>query len=228
MNCDEVPLIELLRAESGSSETEEALAHIEGCPTCQERLQTMAAVQALYREQPQSQRNRFRFWLLAAGLLIALLVPIVYPIWHSSSPEIGDLASLATREKYPYFPLQTRSPSQRSEVEARQKAFAAYGAARFSQASEWFAKLTPSADILFYNGVTHYLLEEYPEALSNLTRAVELDIRWEGAALWYEANIYLKTEHKGRAQERLKELVDKAHNEYQQKTIKLLKELETW
>ena len=48
MHCDQVPLIELLGSELESSRTEQALAHVEGCPACRERLQTMAAVKALH------------------------------------------------------------------------------------------------------------------------------------------------------------------------------------
>ncbi len=226
MSCEQVPLIEFLHGELGSSETEHVLKHIEGCPTCRERLQTMAAVEGVYRDRHPSRRNTQRFWLVAAGLLIAVLVPTFYQVWHRSSIDSLDIASLASEGKYPYFPLQTRSESEGQETNNRERAFSAYSAEQFREASEWFSQLPPSAETLFYSAVTHYLLAEYPQALEQLAEAVQLDNQWETVGIWYKANIYLKTGQKRQAQEALRELVRQGPNEYRQKAVELLEELE--
>ncbi|MCZ6485989.1 MAG: zf-HC2 domain-containing protein [Acidobacteria bacterium] len=227
MSCEQVPLIEFLLGELGSSETEHVLSHIEGCPTCRERLQTMAAVEGVYRDQHSSDQNIPRFWFVAAGLLIAVLVATFYPIWHRSSIDSLKTASLASEEKYPYFPLHTRSGSEGLETDIRERAFAAYSAEQFREASEWFIQLPPSADTLFYSAVTHYMLEEYPQALEQLAEAVKLDNQWKTVGLWYKANIYLKTEQKRPAQKALRDLVREGQNEYRQKALELLEKLET-
>lgn len=225
MNCEQVPLIELLRAELGASETEEALSHIETCTTCRERLQTMAAVEASYRERTW-EPNTPRLWLLAAAVLLAALASIFYQIWLHSNVKSVDLASLATQEKYPYFPLQTRSEDERSQLNARERAFAAYNAGEFGQANEWFAKLPLSAEIFFYSGVSHYFLEEYSQALDKLAKASELENHWRMAALWYQANVYLKINQKRLAEETLKGLVGEGQNAYHPRALKLLEQLE--
>jgi len=226
MSCEQVPLIEFLHGELGSSETEHVLSHIEGCPTCRERLQTMAAVEGVYRDRHSSDRNIARFWLVAAGLLIAVLAATFYQIWHRPSSDSLKMASLASEEKYPYFPLHTRSGSEEPETNNRERAFAAYSAEQFREASEWFAQLPPSADTLFYSAVTHYLLEEYPQALEKLAEAVKLDNQWETVGLWYQANIYLKTGQKRPAQEALRNLVREGQNEFRDKALELLEELQ--
>ena len=226
MSCEQVPLVEFLHGELGSSETEHVLSHIEGCPTCRERLQTMAAVEGVYRDRHSSDRNIPKFWLVAAGLLITILVATYYQIWHRSSTDTLKMASLASEEKYPYFPLHTRSGSEGPETNIRDRAFATYSAEQFREASGWFAQLPPSADTLFYSAVTHYLLEEYPQALEQLAEAVRLDNQWETVGLWYKANIYLKTGQKSPAQEALRDLVREGQTEYRLKALELLEELE--
>jgi len=226
MSCEQVPLIEFLHGELGSSETEHVLSHIKGCPTCRERLQTMAAVEGVYRDSHRSRRNIPRFWLVAAGLLIAVLVATFYQIWHRSSIDSLKMASLASEEKYPYFPLHTRSESEGLETNNRERAFLAYSADQFREASEWFSQLPPSADTFFYSAVTHYILEEYRQALEQLAEAVKLDSQWETVGLWYQANIYLKTAQKKPAQRALRDLVREGQNEYRQKALELLEELQ--
>ena len=66
MHCEQVPLIELLGGELESSQSEQALSYVEGCPTCRERLQTMAAVKALYGREPSWKPSRLRFRSLGA------------------------------------------------------------------------------------------------------------------------------------------------------------------
>ena len=228
MHCDQAPLIELLGGELEISLTEQVLAHIGGCPTCRERLQTMAAVKALYGREHSMKPSRPRFWPPAASLLIALFIPAFYLAWHISGPEARELADLATGERYPYFPLQTRSDVSGTTQESRRQAFEAYGTNRLKEASGWFQRLPEDADALFYSGVTHYLLGEYPAALGKLARAVELDRQWEGAAWWYQANIYLKVRQKEKAEAKLKELVDRSNSTYEREALQLLEELKEW
>ena len=170
--------------------------------------------------------SRLRFRALAASLLIALLIPVSFLIRNSDS-EAESLASLATRDKHPYFPLQTRSDPS-TLPEHRRRAFEAYSANRFQEASEGFQQLPAGADVLFYGGVTHYLLEEFSPALEGLEQAVVLDRRWESAAWWYEANTYLKTGQKEKAEARLRELINSDGSEYEAEALQLLGELQKW
>ncbi|MEE8348828.1 MAG: hypothetical protein V3R94_04605 [Acidobacteriota bacterium] len=226
MDCDQVPLIELLGGELESRPTEQALVHVEGCPTCQERLHTMAAVKALYGQGVSRKPDRWSFRRpLAASLLIALLIPTLYLIRQSSGIKEENLARLATTDKHPHFPLQTRADLSEPSEESRRRSFAAYDANRFREASDGFGRLPASAEVLFYSGVTHYMLGEYSPALEKLGRAVELDRQWKSAAGWYEANIYLKTDQKQRAEARLRELVSQGSGVYDTRALQILQNL---
>jgi len=221
--CDAIPLIELLRSELDGAATAAVLEHLEECRTCRERLQTMAALEALYRRRHLALRRQWKAWGLAAGVVLLVLVPPVYLSLTREASRRTQLSDLATQEAHPYFPLNTRSGvSGRSPAE---RAFRAYGGGRFEEAGRWFTEARPTADILFYSGVTHYLLEDYESALGDFAEALELDSRWERAALWYQANTHLKRGEEQKAREALERLFDRGNGDYREKASGLLEEI---
>jgi len=224
-NCDQVPLIEFLKAELDANETEEVLRHVENCDNCRERVQVMAAIAASYpeREVEKPHRKSSRnLWLIAAGIMAALLAPVLY--MQMSSAEIG---RLATSEKYPAsFPLVTRGGVELSVGEqVRQDAFEAYRKGDFELSAALFRLLPPQADNLFYLGVSQYLSGDPDQALDSLKRAADLDRKWDQPACWYRASAYLKTGQKKEAQEALRKLL-KGDGEYRKKAEELLGKLE--
>jgi tetratricopeptide (TPR) repeat protein len=226
--CDEVPLIEFIRAELEAEEFEGVLQHVEVCEQCRERLQVLTAVAATYPAAPAVAAaprvtSSPRIWLLAAALLVALLAPIVY-LYNGRANLPHELATL---EKYPAaFPLLTRdgTPSDRSES-VRRLAHQAYSRADYRRAEELFGQLRPDAESYFYAGVSQYFLGDHQKALFSLDRAMELDQRWEPPALWYRASAFLKLGQEERARQTLSQLVQGDH-EYRQKGLDLLKKLE--
>ena len=221
MNCQQAPLLEFLRADTEVIRTEEVLRHLEECGNCRERLQVVVALEALYSDQ-LVRRRLPGGWLIAATLLLVSLIPLVYHNWLGVPAGPASLASLATQEKYPCFPLLTRSSTLIPH--SRNRAFEAYNAGDFKQAEDWFAKLIADGESLFYQGVTQYFLGRHSDALNNLEKAVQMDARWKVPALWYEANILLKTGRKDEAEKALTHLA-RSQNEYREKARKLLSQL---
>lgn len=225
-SCEEVPLVEFLKAELDARETEELLRHVENCVDCRERLQVMAAVAASYPARDTGERRPLmggrRFWLLAAGIVVALIAPILY--MQMSTSGIG---SLATSEKYPgRFPLVTRGGVEVSAFEqVRRDAYEAYRRGDYQRSGALLKLLTRDADTLFYLGVSQYFSGEPEQALDNLHKASELDRNWYQPATWYRASAYLKIGKKEKAQAALRELL-KADGEYRKKAEELLDELE--
>lgn len=224
IRCDEMSLVEFIRGELDAPATKRILEHLEGCSDCRERLQTVAAVEAFYREERAS-RRRSKRWLLAAGVVLAVSASLLLVLWRHSSPSKLDLASLATEEIYPYFPLETRSndPTRRPEV---QTAFEAYNRGDFREAAERLSRLPASAENSFYTGVSYYLLGRYDDALAELEEAERLGANWRTPVLWYRASVFLKMNDKGRAREVLREIVEEGSGEHQSKAIELLEKLE--
>lgn len=226
MNCQQIPLIEFIRSDLEAEETQQVLRHLEGCSQCRERLQVIVGLEAIYADGKP--RKLPRLWLLAAALAVLILIPVFY-VSFSGLPQGGSsLARLATKEKYPYFPLQTRSSGKgpaASTQDRREQAFAAYNAGDFATAARGFLKTTPDPEILFYLGITHYFLEQPANALDSLKKAKELEPRWRLPALWYQANIFLKTEREPPARDALTQLL-KAKGEYEAEARELLRQLE--
>ncbi len=223
-NCDEVPLIEFLKAELDADETEALLRHVENCADCRERLQVMAAIAASYPEPEAEKRSRISnrtLWLLAAGLMVALLTPILYLQMSSG------MGSLATSEKYPAgFPLVTRGGVEVGALEqVRREAYEAYRRGDFQRSGALLKLLPRDADTLFYLGVSQYFSGEPEQALGNLQRASELDAKWNQPAGWYRASAYLKTGQKEKAREALRQLA-KGDGDYSKKAEELLEKLE--
>jgi tetratricopeptide (TPR) repeat protein len=221
--CKNVPLIEFVRAELDGPQTEAVLAHLDACPACRERVQVMAALAAT---APAKRERRFdrRLWLLAAGILVALLIPVFYSQMKSHAP----LEELATNEAYPApFALLTRDgPTPSPLEEQRRKADQAYSRRDYQAAQTLFAQLPPSAETLFYLGVSQYFLDHNQQAAVNLGRAAELDSHWQGPALWYQASAYLKLNRAQEARESLKKLTNR-QDEYAEKAHALLAQLDS-
>ena len=228
MNCQQAPLIEFVRSDLGKEETQRVLSHLESCPECRERLQVIVGLEALYTDR-KAPRRFPQLRLLAAALALAILIPFSYIYFEDLLQRHSGLASLATQKQYTYFPLQTRSdsrspPTSESSYDARQRAFAAYGAGDFSTAREWFEKAVPDPELLFYQGVTQYFLGQHDDASQNLKKAAELERRWQLPALWYQANIALKTEKEQQARDALNQIVS-AKREFEVKARDLLNQL---
>ncbi len=223
-NCEEVPLIEFLKAELDADETERLLRHVENCVDCRERLQVMAAIAASYPARDTEKRHHMSsrsLWLLAAGIVVAIIAPILYV---QMSP--AGIGGLATSEKYRAgFPLVTRGGVEVSASEqVRREAYEAYRRGDFQRSGALFKLLPRDADTLFYLGVSQYFSGEPEQALDNLRRAGELDRKWYQPACWYRASAYLKTGQKEKAQEALRELL-KGDGEYGKKAEELLEKL---
>lgn len=224
MSCHEMPLVEFLRNELDDIQFETVLRHADSCPDCRERLQVIAGLEAAYGtpEAGEHRTRGSRILALAATALLAIALPFFF--WTSSGP-----AELATKEKYPHFPLQTRSQPPQSEqsstTEVRARAFAAYRAGNFPEAELWFAKAPEEADLLFYRGVTRYFLDRHSDALRDLARAAALDPNWRSASLWYQTNVYLKLNDQANAIQRLAKLSSQSGGQYQKRAEQLLRRL---
>lgn len=227
MSCHEMPLVEFLRNELDDIQFETVLRHADSCPDCRERLQVIAGLEAAYGtpeadEAGDTRARSSRLLALAASLLLAVVIPFFF--WKDTGPP-----GLATKEKYPYFPLQTRSQPPQSEesstTEVRARAFAAYRAGNFAEAELWFAKAPEKADLLFYRGVTRYFLDRHSAALQDLARAASLDPNWRAPSLWYQANTYLKLNDQEKAIQTLTELRSLGGS-YQKRAEHLLRRLQ--
>lgn len=214
MNCAEAPLIELLESELGEAETEELLAHLDSCEECRQRLQVMAALCA---SRPEKARvfARPRFWLLAASLLLAIFLPVLY--FSRPSPSVE---SLAIGGSYPYFPLQTREGTAAAEGEGRRQAYASYARGEYENAERLLNALPPEAETTFYIGVSQYLQGKYPAALASLQKSAA-DPRWKNPSLWYKGSALLRLKRTEEAKRVLDE-VAKTGGEFSREATQLL------
>lgn len=229
MNCQSVPLIEFFQGQLDEEETGRVLAHLDECEDCRERLQVLAILQSRQEAsfvEPEAPRTRWRFWPLAAALLLAAGLSILWMVVQPRpGPEKDRLANLATSKAFPYFPLQTRSgKADRTPSPARRQAFTSYATGDFDSATRLFSGLKKDPEILFYLGVTQYMRGEFPAALELLKRASEGSEQWRMPADWYRANAYLKL---GRAREakQMLQAVSGTTNEFQPAARELLDRL---
>lgn len=224
MNCPQAPLLEFVRAELDGETTEQVLRHLEACPECRQRLRVIAGLEAFYREK-RARRKASKLWLLAAGVLAVIALPVLYSSWEGLRRGRADLAALATRETYPYFPLHTRSGQAAAEAPSiRESAFAAYNERDFRTAEREFSRIPADAEILFYRGVACYFLGLHDEALENWERALQSDSRWREPVLWYRANVFLKSGEAQSARDLLATLA-REPGEFQQRAGALLEQL---
>ena len=223
-DCEKVPLIEFLRSELDGPQTEIVLAHLETCQDCRERLRVMAALAASGPARRQRHFNS-RLWLLAAGVLIALMVPLLYQ-FRPGAPVA--MEELATQDVYPApFPLVTRDGAPDTEQESRRKmADQAYSRRDYKAAETLFAGLPATGENLFYRGVCQYYLGRDKEAALTLQQAIEADSRWRRPGLWYQASACLKLGRREQATRNLLELKE-GQDEYAQKAGGLLARLQS-
>jgi len=184
----------------------------------------MVAIAASYpAENAPKRRPGFgqKLWLMAAGIIVALIAPLVY----LQLPETG-IERLATNEKYPAaFPLVTRNEVEVSELEqVRRQAHEAYRRGDFRRSAELLKLLPADGDTLFYLGISQYLSGEYDQSLHNLAKAAEIDAKWKAPATWYRASAYLRTGRRDEAHAALRELAE-GESEYKKKAEELLKQL---
>jgi len=197
MDCDKQKVYELMIGELPFEENQSLLEHLKVCNKCSERAQIMGILEN-YPLVPRISGNN-RWLLVAAAALIILLIPLSRPIWKQEPNSLQSLEQLATRELFPYFPLEVRAV----DGQAKQAAFLAYREKRLEKAETLFNQI-PQLDpeIYFFRGVTRYLLEKNELALADLEKSSNYP-QWQQASSWYLANLYLRT---GRRSKALKEL----------------------
>ena len=96
MKCQQVPLLEFLRSELEAEQIERTLEHLEGCSECRERLQVIIRLSTIEAGR-RTPRKTSRMWLIAAALLLAVSIPVLYigfpaclrdsRIWPAWQPE---------------------------------------------------------------------------------------------------------------------------------------------
>ena len=223
-DCQKVPLIEFIRAELDGPQTELVLAHLEGCQECRERVKVMAALAA---SGPARRQRRFnsKIWLMAAGIVIAVAIPLLYQFQSGGAIPMEELA---TQEVYPApFSLVTRDGVPATEQEnTRKEADLAYSRGEYKSAEARYAQLPPDAETLFYLGVCRYYLGNHEQASSTLAQAVQSDDHWRRPALWYQASACLKLGRREAAIDALSKLKD-GQDEYADKARDLLARLQS-
>lgn len=221
--CDELDLIGFLKGGLEEAESESILAHLEVCEKCRDRLRVMAAVEAVLPEGPSRRMGR-RWWLLAAGVLLASAAVLIVDrmAWEPRGPAPG-WAGLATSERHAYFPLETRSPA--GDPGARERGFLAYRQGDCLEAERWLSQSSQDPEVLFYRGVCLYLENRLEEALHYLHLAPEGDPRWEGPSLWYRANLLLKAGKPGEARSHLDRLLS-SHPDFRDRALALKRRLD--
>ncbi len=197
--CDPTVLLEFLQDDMSPEETAHLIEHLESCAECRERLQVMAGLAALDRIEavPPSSASYGKIGLLAAGLLIALLLTVVYR--EAAGPRF---AEIATNRPFPVFPLQTRA----TESAALSNALERYAEGGYGEAERLLAAFPDHSDALFFRGVSLYFLERFKEAVSVLEEAGASGGEWEEPAAWYRANALLRLGATDRARQALQRL----------------------
>lgn len=191
MNCEEYPLLKLVRGELSSARTERTLRHLELCRDCRERIRIMAMLDLEGGPRNSSGWGKIRIregWrrpLAAMAAAILLACAVVYQSWK---PDPVDVRSLAIREAYPLVRLESRDgPAEAACGEA----FFLYGEARFAEAAAGFKACLPSPEVYFFEGVAEYLSGNPEAAARLLTKVIDLDSPWQEPSRWYAAQAYL-------------------------------------
>lgn len=227
MKCDELKLGEFLRDELDPSENHEILTHLDECKTCRERIRVMAILETNLQEETRPKRPRRWIYLAAAAVLTSMLIPIA--LEFSGTPPVKVEDEFSDPGPYPYFPLELRSqgpPSNDSSKERVEEAFAAYLAGDFRKANSILKAIVEkqnSPELIFYLGVTHYLLGN-TELAQGCFRENFRHPRWKDASKWYVANLLLKRGENSAAIQLLQELQSE-EGEFSDESSEILRRL---
>jgi len=202
MDCDQQNIYELITGDLSGEEADSLVEHIRRCRRCAERARIMTVLaDPEFRSRTRSRFRPGRFLLAAAVLAVAvLIIPPLLLDWDSQNTTTG-IRELATKEPYTFFPLEVRSP----EDELREQAFTAYRQNRLREADRLFSRIQEeklNPEVLFFRGVTRYLLGRDEQARSDLENA-RISEPYRRAATWYLANLFVR---RGQVPEALREL----------------------
>lgn len=188
MNCEQVPLLELVRCELDEDRIRTTLRHLEECRDCRERVRVMSLLESAGAEQarPRSARWHLRKWYaVAAAVALALVGTAVV---YRGGPARFEPAALATREPYPLVLLDVRSEASQASC---REAFELYQSSRYGEAATAFASCPAGAETDFFRGVAEYLSGQPESARRRLAAAAAAQSPWREPARWYEANACL-------------------------------------
>ena len=200
MDCDQQKVCELMTGELSIDDSNRLLEHLKVCKRCSERARIMGVLDDSFSKRRNRKKLKARGFLLAAAAMMIIVIPLSQLLWKQEGTSSREnIRGLATRQHYPYFPLEVRS----SGNESKKKAFQAYREGRLHLAERQFRQIQGNdPEIQFFRGVTRYLLSHDEEAILDLNKA-RLSIYWRRAATWYLANLHLR---QGRYPDALNEL----------------------
>lgn len=225
MQCNRDELLQFVRAELQTQETERVVEHLETCGDCSSFLDTMVRLRANRQQisealepaqagQRSGDEGRVLAWpkreestrrgflarstqAIAAVLMLAVGVALLYQLLRRPQP---DMAMLVTHERYPYQPMILRGePSTPDELFSL--GIRHYERNELSQAQpllERYIEQNPSdADAYFYLGVIYYLTGNLPQARQVLESGLKVrTIQPEEKFHWYLAQVYLRLRYK--------------------------------
>jgi hypothetical protein len=186
MNCEQVPLLELVRCELDEDRIRTTLRHLEECRSCRERVRLMSLLELAGVEQARPRSAGVKKWYAVAAVVVLALVGAA--ILHRGGPVRFEPAALATREPYPLVLLDARSEAPRTSC---REAFELYRSSRYAEAATAFGYCPAGAEIDFFRGVAEYLAGQPGDARRRLSAAAAVHSPWREPARWYEANACL-------------------------------------
>ncbi len=222
MKCDDVPLPELIRGELPEEAVSAVQAHIATCRKCRERARVMALLETSGSSEAMPIRRRFRALSLAAAVVLAGALLVLWRNADVDKTESNLAASWATDQAYPYVGLTTRGDED-SRDRGRREAFSAYQRGDYAAAARRFARLGSDPEASFYLGVSLYLSDEPHAASRYLSEAAKTE-SWRDPARWYLANALLKQGDVTAAGKQLAEL-EQVGGEFGEQARRLLDKL---
>lgn len=223
MICEDVKLLEYVAGEATDAESQAVRTHLGTCTDCRERLKIMRLLEMEYSAESPRPASWTRWALpLAAAIVLAIGIPVVYQSVRTVSPSPTDLA---TTRAFPYFPLETRSASgPGNALKARIEAVEAYSAGDYAKAAQSFGELTPDAETRLLRGVSFYMIEEFDKARSCLEPLALESSEWSAAAAWYLANLHVRQGQFEAARVILRKLI-RDNGEYSTEASELLEQM---
>ncbi|GAB4243600.1 MAG: hypothetical protein Kow00109_19430 [Acidobacteriota bacterium] len=197
--CDQVPILELLRGELPVPRCEEVLEHLSGCPRCRERAKLMGLLElepprlelrpARSSEEKGSKGNLRRLLPLAAALLLAAGV---LASWFLIPRSPGPGAEVPPLEPYPWDPTLTRETPEAAGAEQLRVAAELYRQQRYAEAAAVLQDLpsTPTSD--FYLALCWLLSGRDAPAARLLEGLTAGESPWSEPARWYLAHVYFR------------------------------------